>query len=170
MRHLSILALLLGFLSASCGLKTGPPVSATLDGYGILQVDPAVATRPANSGIASEYPNLSSRHTVINTTDLVAAKLGVTFGINFSLGGLPAGTPITTVIRIQHPPITNPATGRTVHVAEDTQQNRSGSSTYSAFIFENDWEIAPGPWTFQVFTNGQRILEKTFTVTDGRKN
>lgn len=170
MRHLSILALLLGFLSVSCGLKTAPPISATLEDYGILQVDQAVASRPANSGIASEFANQSTRHSVIKVTDLVEAKPGLAFGINFNLAAPPSVTAVTTVVKIQHPPITNPATGRTVTVDQDTRIDPIGAPTYSAFIFENDWEIVPGPWTFQVFANGKRILEKTFTVTDSRKS
>jgi len=170
MRYLSILALVfLGFLVASCGPKAGPPIGATLEGYGILQVDAAVAERPANTGIASEYANVSSQHSVIKTTDVIEAKPGVAFGINFRLTEPPLGTSVATLVRIQHPPITNPVTRRTVTVDEDKRRDVSGAPTYSAFVFENDWEIVPGPWTFEVFANGRRVLEKTFTVTDGRK-
>lgn len=168
MRYLSVLAPF-GFLLVSCGPKTVAPKGATLEGYGVLQVDAAVAERPANMGIASEYANVSMQHSVVKTTDVVEAKLGVAFGINFRITEPPLGSGVTTLVKIQHPPITNPVTGRTVTVDEDTRRDVSGASTYSAFVFENDWEIVPGPWTFTVFANGKRVLEKTFTVTDGRE-
>lgn len=100
---------------------------------------------------------------------MIAARPGVTFGIAYTPIGTPAHASIKTVVKLQHPPITNPETGKVLNFEEDSHTDVVGVPTFSGFTFEKDWEIVPGKWTYQVYYGSRMILEKSFTVIDGRK-
>jgi hypothetical protein len=39
-----------------------------------------------------------------------------------------------------------------------------GQVLYFGYGFENDWELVPGTWTFEIWSDGRRLAEEKFTV------
>jgi hypothetical protein len=107
--------------------------------------------------------------TVVTGTKLVAkestieASVGTNFGFRYTLDG-PDDT-VLTVVRVRHPPLTDPASRKRATIDEWTQEmqpRRLGWST--GWIVDHDWEIADGEWTIQLLVNERLLLEKTFLV------
>ena len=102
-------------------------------------------------------------HRLIEKTDLVVGQLGNTFGIEVKLENFPGGS-AALVIRTHHPPLTNPATGKTTTVSEYDWTSATHENTYFCYSFDAGWEIAEGTWTIQVLHEGKVIAEKKFKI------
>ena len=158
-------------------------VAALLGACVFLVVAPAVAAREPSVAIVgfgryethiAGKPEKAERtasgvvqpvdgHRLIEKTDLVVGQLGNTFGIEVKLENFPAGS-AALVIRTLHPPLTNPATGKTTTVSEYNWTSASNENTYFCFSFDAGWEIAEGMWTIQVLHEGKVVAEKNFKI------
>lgn len=166
MTKLSALGLFVVLGLAGCHLK--PPVTATLDSFGIYQLQ--TVGRVQDTGVSSGAVNFASSQNLLKQTDVVDARLGLTFGLNFTPRGTPPAAQIHVKARITHPPIRNPQTNRVFTVEEYSRTERLGIPSFSSFTFENEWEMVPGKWTFQICYGDDVIVEKSFTVVEGAKS
>ena len=39
-----------------------------------------------------------------------------------------------------------------------------GETVYLGYGFEHAWEIVPGTWTYQIWHDGRKLAERSFTV------
>ena len=37
-------------------------------------------------------------------------------------------------------------------------------TTFAGWTFDNQWELIPGEWVFQIYYEGEKLVEKSFTV------
>jgi hypothetical protein len=100
------------------------------------------------------------------TTRTVPAQQGVRFGFRFVVVGAPAGTvvPLHMVTIFPPPGLTNPATQQRKAQSEYDTSAAIGTTSYKGYNFTNDWEAAPGIWTMQIWYQGRKLAEQTFTV------
>jgi len=61
-------------------------------------------------------------------------------------------------------PMTNPATRQPQPRDENHISLTIGTVAYDGYAMENNWEVLPGPWTFQIWYQDQKLAEQTFTV------
>jgi hypothetical protein len=106
----------------------------------------------------------------VRLTDVVKAKIGTKFGIVFEVTSLESRQAVIEAILI-HPPIIHPTDGmRTKESAEmgpfDVVNGRVQSSY--GFGFDHEYEMVPGAWTIEIWVQGAKILEKRFSVVNGR--
>jgi len=100
---------------------------------------------------------------LIEQTDEIAGIRDVSFGVTLKFERFPPG-PIDLTIRVLHPPLTNPVTGRTLTVTEYERSLTAREDAYFGFDFGQDWLIAEGAWTYQFVYKGRVVAEKTFKV------
>ncbi len=101
----------------------------------------------------------------VEETDAVMAALKTAFGFAFKVSGTPKEGLVFLFGKIVHPPLVNPQTGETKTEDDFSFLLKFGEPGIIGWTFNGEWEIVPGPWTFQVIDTSQKIiLEKTFNV------
>jgi hypothetical protein len=103
------------------------------------------------------------RLTIRRATDTVRAKSGTVIGIRFRVDGADFGERLTIRIRV-HPPVAEQDAQGTQTAEEWEMPVNSGIPTVTAYEFEDEREIVPGIWTFQVIADQNVLAEKQLTV------
>lgn len=99
---------------------------------------------------------------LLSTTN-VPARIGIRFGFRYEILGTPTNAPIILTMVGKHPPIKNVVTGKTE--TKDTYQLRSWiGKTYTSNSLDDESELVPGPWTFEVWHQGRKLCEQSFLV------
>ena len=103
------------------------------------------------------------------STTNVPARVGTRFGFRYRILGSPKDAPIMLAMVGEHPPLTNPKTGKTSRRDEYQLQSWIGD-TYTCYCLDEEWELVSGKWTFEVWHKGRKLCEQSFMlVTDGIK-
>ena len=100
--------------------------------------------------------------TFIEKTTRIPAKKDVCFGFRFIIEGKPSESDIVIVKKMIHPPISEAGRTYTSHEYELTYT--LGTEHTTGFTFGSDYLMVPGEWTMQIFSQGKKLLEQTFTV------
>jgi hypothetical protein len=100
------------------------------------------------------------------TTQTVPAQQGVRFGFNYVVVGAPAGAivPLHMVTVFPPPGLANPATQQTKSQSEYDTSAAIGTPSYKGYQLTDLWEVVPGVWTMQVWSQGRKLAEQKFTV------
>jgi len=131
--------------------------------YGIYTADLQSAQRDAQGILQSSSTNV--RH--VQTTRDVPAQLGVRFGFRFRVVGAPIGAEVRLKKITIFPPggLRNPASGQVISRLEDTLTTTVGNDArYTAYKFDDPWELAPGPWTIELWHGDRKLASQSFTI------
>jgi hypothetical protein len=91
-------------------------------------------------------------------------RLGVRFGIGFTIRGGPAGTP-TTVRRVWHfPPMTNPQTGETSSSTDYTFRCTLNEPCFTGQVLSQDFELVAGTWSVDVWVGSTQVITHSFEL------
>ncbi len=103
---------------------------------------------------------------IVSYATMVPAKLGTRFGVRFRIVGFPMGTTIelAMVTRLPKEGLRNPKTGETILRSEYVAKHQIGDVSYRDFAFDEEWELVPGVWTFEILYQGRKLAEQAFTV------
>jgi hypothetical protein len=100
---------------------------------------------------------------LLESTTNVPARLGVRFGFRYEILGTPTNAPIALTIVAKHPPLKNPVTGKAG--TQDAYQLRSSiGKTYTSNSLDDESDLVPGQWTFEVWHEGEKLCEQSFLV------
>ena len=101
-------------------------------------------------------------------TDQICAKLGLSFGIEYVVEGVPNGEVVVVEMVTRFPPA-----GVVNDKGQRFGENRFpwqiviGKQSHRTFTFDEAWELVPGRWSLEFFKNGRKIGGKDFDVTIG---
>lgn len=98
--------------------------------------------------------------------DQIPAVLGLRFGLRYIIKGSPSDNPISITCKVLLPGLTNPKTGEKIFVDEWSSTKKIGTLTYDGYMFEREWELVPGKWTFQLYHGNVKLAEKEFNVQE----
>lgn len=137
--------------------------AAQIQGYGVFesssdQLDAlAQASAPARDTVKGVH--------FTQFTNRIPGRVGVGFGFQYVIESSPRGSPIlvTNVVRFPGHGLVQ-SDGRTYKVSKETRQIRIGYPDFYGFGFDNEKEILPGDWIFEVWIDNNRVLTKKFTV------
>ena len=103
----------------------------------------------------------------VSKTTVVPARRGVGFGIEYRVRGAPKDVkvPLRMVTIFPSGGLHNPKTGKTVLRNEYVEEKPVGALLLKGYTLDDDWEVVPGTWTFQIWFGDQLLAEKVFTVT-----
>jgi hypothetical protein len=103
----------------------------------------------------------------VSETTTIKARRGVGFGIEYRLLGSPkdARVPLRSVTIFPAAGLRNPKTGERFERNEYIEDKEIGSLLLKGYTLDDDWEVVPGTWTFQVWFGDKMLVEKSFTVT-----
>jgi hypothetical protein len=105
--------------------------------------------------------------TLVDATTGVPGRVGLEFGLRYVIVGEPAEAevPLDFVIIYPPPGLTDPAAAEPLRESRYARQKQIGETLYLGYGFENDWEIVPGEWSFEIWHEGRRLASRSFTVT-----
>ncbi len=106
---------------------------------------------------------LSQTNQVIETTTQIPAKLGVKFGMRYSLAGKTATNTPLTLLYLTPGVITADGQRHDKFVVEQTLLQNSAQDLM-AFEFSENYELVPGEWHFMVFQGDRLLAEQRFDV------
>jgi len=104
----------------------------------------------------------------VSTTTSIKARRGVGFGIEYRLLGAPkdAKVPLRGVTIFPAGGLRNPKTGERFERNEYIEEKEIGTLLLKGYTLDDDWEVVPGTWTFQVWFGDRMLAEKVFTLTN----
>lgn len=101
-------------------------------------------------------------------TTNVPARIGTRFGFRYTIHGTPSNAPIVLTMVGEHPPFKDPKTGKTQ--TKDVYELQSWiGQTYTSYSLDEEWELIPGKWKFEVWCKGKKLCEQPFTVVPDTK-
>jgi hypothetical protein len=134
-------------------------------GRGIYQVAVGKLTpdKQTPTGVVASVKNA----TKVEDTTTVHARIGLEFGIEYVIVGSPKGAqvPIRIVNIYPKQGLRNPKTRKTLRHAEIVRKKTIGDVIYAGYAFENEWEIVPGVWKFELWHKNRKLAQQSFTVS-----
>jgi hypothetical protein len=124
-----------------------------------------VGTAPApNTAVGLQ--SIVRNEKIIDRTTCIPAVLGAKFGFRYRVFGDPFGPyNLRMVTRFPEGGVRNPATNKVHDKSEILQPGPiAGNSSYSGYSFDEDWEIVPGIWVFETWSNDKLIASQKFEV------
>lgn len=100
----------------------------------------------------------------IKTTTNIHGKLGNWFGLRYRVNGEPEREGVVLTVKVIHPETINPETQIRTTIDEWQTRPFIGVESFTGWLFAYDWEIKTGKWTIQLWHQGKKLAEKTFTV------
>jgi hypothetical protein len=106
---------------------------------------------------------------LVSEGPIVYGNLGVRFGIRYVVAGTaPADVELRFIIRFPPAGLRDPK-GRRYSTSDQSQSVQTGGAHYWEYQTENDWEIVPGAWHFEIWSNAIKLAQQTFCVIDARQ-
>ncbi|MCH8257082.1 MAG: DUF3859 domain-containing protein [Proteobacteria bacterium] len=137
--------------------------AAEIVGYGIFDTSSTVPGRRFTaSSIAQD--NVKGVRFIEYTTD-IPAQLGLNFGIQYVINSSPRGQHIrlTSVVKFPQGGLQRPR-GRLYAESRDTHEVAIGRKVLHGYGFDEEWEMVPGTWIFELWYRDARLIKKTFNV------
>lgn len=164
-------ALLALFLpSAALAAQTqAPAIQAHIQA--VVITDPGIYTAnvvkriPSPALATGEWSELGNAILVRHTTT-VPAQPGLCFGFYYTILGAPVGAPVTLRMVNRYPGNGLADPTKAAPLLSDTQdfQMSVGATNYRGYTFENNWELALGRWTFEIWDGTRLLATQTFDV------
>src|SRR5262245_26561804 len=109
--------------------------------------------------------NISDLRLIQQTTE-VPARVGVTFGFRYRIGGENTGSmvPLKIVTRFPQEGLRNPARAETQYRDDYMSSVVVGQDVTTAYTFEAPWEAVPGVWVFEIWQASRKLGEQAFNV------
>lgn len=131
----------------------------------------AVAARVEAFGFASDGKTIGAPGVAatpaFEKSERIPARVGVRFGILYSLSGLPPSRDVVLRKVITHPSMKLPD-GKVVAGAAFDETHRAGAdgkvANFTGFVFEKPHERVPGDWKVEVWLDTERLVEQRFSV------
>jgi hypothetical protein len=124
------------------------------------------ATIEAAPGTATRQRNLLTDTRLIAPTTRIEAKIGVHFGMRYRVVGRPGGASIKLVSVTQYPTpgLKNPKGGGIQTRGEHPLFATISQINYRGYVFEHDWELIAGTWTFELWDGQRKLASQAFEV------
>lgn len=164
MRLATLLAALINILF--CDYALSEPWKAEMVDYGTYEIERGGEMEDEN---VAGHLIITHGKKLIKQSEEVIARLGTNFGFRYRLTG--PEDEVEATIRVIHPkPLKDPTSGKEFSTSEWSQSVPTNHTNWNTgWIFEHDWEIVAGDWIMQLMIEDEVMLEKTFRITDGRK-
>ncbi len=101
----------------------------------------------------------------IEFTNEIPAELGVGFGFEYVINSRPKGQPleVTSVIKFPGEGLKPPGS-RVYKESRERREVLIGRETFYGYGFDEDWELVPGTWTFEIWHKNAMLIHKSFNV------
>lgn len=106
------------------------------------------------------------RHAATTTT--IPLQKDVQFGYRYKIIGRPEGAQvdIKLVTNYPAPGLRTPSSQKPVMRSERIRKRLIGETSIATYTLEDDFELVPGVWTFEVYDGSSKLVTKTFTLVN----
>lgn len=122
-----------------------------------------VVTKSAVPGVAGGTNEWLDSFTLVQATTNVPARVGTRFGFRYTILGTPSNAPIVLKMVGEHPPYKNPKKGK-IGTRDEYELNSWAGQTYTSYLLEEEWELIPGKFKFEVWHRGKKLCEQSFMI------
>ncbi len=132
-------------------------------GYGIYRLGDRRKVDAAETP-AGKF-TITSSSTLETATDVICARLGVSFGLEFRVIGAPEGRMVELewVTHFPEPGLVNPS-GKHSRLSRFRRTTGIGRTQRRFYTFDDGWEIVPGQWVLEFRHNGRTLGSKRFLI------
>jgi hypothetical protein len=124
-----------------------------------------VDTRVPAPGTAFGPRDTISDAKLAQSTTTIPTRIGVRFGFRYRIVGEGnRAVKLKVVARIPPPGIRNPKTGDTTREDVDFIGSKVGEIAYTGYSFDDDSEMVPGTWTFEVWDADRKLASQSFEI------
>src|SRR6476659_3315497 len=111
----------------------------------------------AQTGTPTGNLRIVANWELISATTTIQPKIGMEFGFQYLVVGKPQGQTVTlrSVTLHPRPGLRLPGTGNSIMRGESDVTTEIGAIAYRGYRFDQEWELVPGTWTFELW-DGQR--------------
>jgi HEAT repeat protein len=157
--------------------------------YGLYEADRLGRIEGAETSMGSLAVANKESVRLIDKTTRIPAEIGRHFGIGHVIHGEPHNARVKYTIKVFTPGLKKPPDpGPQLYSPQDVRIPKEQSSTttqnleqwssyanlnkpaYDFFVFEHEWELVPGTWTFQVWYRDEMLAEQSFDIYSVPKN
>jgi hypothetical protein len=166
MRFAALVAILLSAPVADVRAQRAVPTIRIIE-KGVYQAE-TIAQRvpPKSMGFVNSVKNVR----LISNTTTVFAQLGVRFGLRYEvLDTTVQHAPLKLIVRFPPAGLRDPQTRQTLFESEYTDHIPRGVPLYWEYQLESEWEMVPGLWQFEFWSDGKKLAEQRFCVIDLRR-
>jgi hypothetical protein len=122
-----------------------------------------------DQGVISGRRRLVDNSKLIESTNVISGRLGSTFGFRYKLVGEPSGAVVALKVITKFPAkLRNPKTGDEKTDDEYVINRTIGDVHFRGYGFDNEWEIIPGKWSFELWLDDRKLTEQTFEVVGAK--
>jgi len=117
-------------------------------------------------GTATRQRNIVTDTRLVAPATRIEAQIGVHFGMRYRVVGRPSGASVklTSVTHYPAPGLKNPKAGGIQARGEHPLYATISQINYRGYVFEHDWELIAGVWTFELFDGDRKLASQTFEV------
>lgn len=120
------------------------------------------------SGYGSSSPVESTTYIAVGETNAIAPTINSTFGIYYSVVGVPAGRPVRIKEIIRYPSPGKLNEDRRFRVEEIEVRGETGRGKLLAFSFGDEKDVLPGIWTVEIWHKDRMLARQLFEVAETR--
>lgn len=162
--YVAMIAMSLLFSSTDAFTSETKPYDIELVDYGIYESHNSERIKEATS--PSGYIQRISDIFFIEKTDTINATIGKRFGVQYVIHDKTGGENVDVEIVIHLPPdgIKNPEILKPFHKITSNVNALIGEINTSGYLFDEDFEIVPGTWRFELSIRDTVLLKKEFVV------
>lgn len=130
--------------------------------YELVREGKLVESKVTTTGKAISRPTIQQ----VEQTDRIPVKRDVYFSYQYRLSNFPTTKPVVNLKRVlKHPQITLP--DGTVRTGSEYmikgRVKRGEVFAFDGYAFSEDYELVEGDWIFQIWFEGQKLVEQKFT-------
>jgi hypothetical protein len=130
--------------------------------FGIYTADSKLNSVTAQGIKQSTIDNV--RHAATTTT--IPVQKDVQFGYRYKIIGKPNGAPvdIRLVTNYPAPGLRTPSSEQPVMRSERIRKRQIGETSVTTYSLEDDFELVPGIWTFEIYDGDRKLVSQSFTL------
>jgi len=128
--------------------------------YGIYEAD-FVKYGNAPETVEGKIEQVSTKQ-LLRCTDRIPGKKGTKFGIRYILNGEQQGKDVKVLVKVVHSRTVNEKP--TTRINEWSTTKKIGEIAFDGWKFNTNSELVHGSWTFQLYHDGMKLVEKSFEV------
>ena len=156
--------LLLLFAASSLHAQSLSVQGIDIKNRGIYEIE--VQKKIDDKNLVGSHRTIVTNIKRLQTTTNIPARLCITFGLEYRIAGAPSGAevPIKMVTRFPKQGLYNPDTKQTAYRDETLVNRTIGKAHFRSYTLENEWELVPGVWTFELWYQGRKLVEQSFSL------
>ena len=115
-------------------------------------------------GAVTGRKKMESDIRLVQATTNIPARRGVEFGFRYRIVGTGKTVHLKMITHVPPPGMRDPDTGNVTLTDRFYSDHTVGVPQFSAYTFDNDWEIVPGTWIFEIWLDDQKLASQSFEI------